>query len=230
MAIAYPSDKEAKALILEMGRRAYEKGFVASNDGNLTCKVSADTLWTTPTGVSKGYMTEEMLIKTNLKGEILEGTHKPSSELKMHLRVYQENPEAGAVVHTHPLTATAFAIAGIPLEDAILPEGVVQLGVVPCAKFAMPGSQAVPDSIAPYCKDYNAVLLGNHGAVTWGKDLQQAFMRMESLEYYAQIILLNRFVMKKAQVITESELDELIQIRTSLGIMTGGRPKPWGIS
>ena len=221
----YPSDSEAKKLILEVGRRMYEKGYVASNDGNITCKVSDGTLWTTPTGVSKGFMTEDILIKTDLDGNVIEGTCKPSSELKMHLRAYRENPDICAVVHAHPLTATAFAIAGLPLEDAILPEGVVQLGVVPCAPFAMPGSQDVPDSIAPYCKEYNAVLLGNHGAVTWGKDVMQAYMRMESLEYYAQIILLNRFIMKRANAMSEADIDELIRIRTGLGILTGGRPK-----
>ena len=222
----YPSDSEARKLILEAGRRAYEKGYVVSNDGNITCKVSDDTIWTTPTGVSKGFMTEDMLIKTDLDGRVIEGHCKPSSEVKMHLRAYRENPDIGAVVHAHPLTATAFAIAGMPLEDAILPEGVVQLGVVPCAPFAMPGSQDVPDSIAPYCREYNAVLLGNHGAVTWGKDVMQAYMRMESLEYYAQIILLNRFIMKKANTMSESDIDELIRIRTGLGILTGGRPRP----
>lgn len=220
------SDEEAKELILDIGRRAYEKGYVVSNDGNITCKVGENAIWTTPTGVSKGYMTKEMLIKTDLDGNVIEGKNRPSSELKMHLRIYQENPEMAAVVHAHPLTATAFAIAGLPLEDAILPEGIVQLGVVPCTPFAMPGSQDVPDSIAPYCCDYNGVLLGNHGAVTWGDSLLQAYMRMESLEYYAQIILLNRFVMKKANTMTENEIDRLIDIRTSLGIRTGGRPRP----
>ena len=171
---AYPTDREAKTLLLEAGRRLYERGFVASNDGNMSVLVSAGTLWTTPTGVSKGFMTEDMLVKTDLAGTVLEGTRKPSSELKMHLRVYQENPDLRAAVHAHPPAATSFAIAGLPLDRPILPEAIVQLGTVPVAPYAEPGTQAVPDSIAPFCRDYGGVLLANHGALTWGHDLTQA--------------------------------------------------------
>ena len=163
---AYPTDREAKTLLLEAGRRLYERGFVASNDGNMSVLVSAGTLWTTPTGVSKGFMTEDMLVKTDLAGTVLEGTRKPSSELKMHLRVYQENPDLRAAVHAHPPAATSFAIAGLPLDRPILPEAIVQLGTVPVAPYAEPGTQAVPDSIAPFCRDYGGVLLANHGALT----------------------------------------------------------------
>lgn len=221
----YPSDEEAKKMIVEVGKRMYDRNFVASNDGNISCKVSDDTLWATPTGVSKGFMTEDMMVKTDLDGNILEGTCKPSSELKMHLRVYKENPNVKGVVHAHPLCATSFAIANKPLDYPILPEGIVQLGVVPCGKFAMPGSSDVPESIAPFCKDYNACLLGNHGAVTWGDNVMQAYMRMESLEYYAKIILLNKYVLKEANVLKQSEIDELIEIRTASGSLAGGRPK-----
>ncbi len=220
----YPTDQEAKDLILEIGRRLYEKNFVASNDGNISVLVDEKTLWTTPTGVSKGFMKDEMLVKVDLDGNVLEGSYKPSSELKMHLRVYKENPNVHAVVHAHPLFATAFAIANKPLDYPIIPEGIVQLGVVPCSEFKMPGSTGVPDSIAPFCKEYNACLLGNHGAVTWGNDAMQAYYRMESLEYYAKIIVLNKYVLKEANVLKQSEIDELIDIRTSLGILTGGRP------
>src|SRR3712207_55891 len=106
----YPSDAEAKDQILEVGRRMYERGFVASNDGNISCKVSENSFWTTPTGVSKGYMTEDMLVKMNLKGEILEGLYQPSSEVKMHMRIYREDHEIRAVVHSHAKYATLFAI------------------------------------------------------------------------------------------------------------------------
>ena len=221
----YPSDDEARKTILEVGKRMYDKGFVASNDGNITCKVSDDIIWTTPTGVSKGFMTDDMLIKMKLDGEVIEGSRKPSSEVKMHLRIYKENPELMAVVHAHPLIATCFSIAGIPLDDRILAEGVVQLGVVPCAPFAMPGSDEVPDSVAPYCKDYNGVLLGNHGAVTWGTDLMHAYYRLETLEYYAKVILINRFVIGKSNRFSDAQVDELIKIRENLGIYTGGRPE-----
>ncbi len=220
----YLSDQEAKAQILEVGRRMYAKNYVVSNDGNLTCRVADGALWTTPTGVSKGYMTGDMLIKVDLAGHVLEGNRRPSSELKMHLRVYEENPAALACVHAHPPVATSFAIAGIPLDRPILPEGVVQLGVVPVAPYAAPGTQEVPDSIAPFCRTHNGVLLANHGALTWGESPMQAYMRMESLEYYATVTLYTGYLIGRANELTGAQVDQLIKTRTGLGILTGGRP------
>lgn len=221
---AYPTDQEARRLILEAGRRLYEKGFVASNDGNLSALVGPDSLWTTPTGVSKGFMTEEMLVKVDLTGQMLEGTAKPSSELKMHLRAYQENPDIRAVVHAHPPVGTSFAIAGIPLDRPILPEAVIQLGVVPVAPYAEPGTQEVPDSIAPFCQAYNAVLLANHGALTWGDGLMQAYYRMESLEYYAQVTLNTVFLLGRANELSKEQVDRLVAQRERMGVHRGGRP------
>ena len=197
---------------------------VVSNDGNISCRV-ADGIWATPTGVCKGDMTLEMLVKVDDDGHILEGTHKPSSELKMHLRVYQENPDVQAVVHAHPPMATSFAVAGIALDTPILPEAIVNLGVVPVAPYAVPGTQAVPDSIAPYCRTHNAVLLANHGALTWGKDLWQAYFRMESLEYYAQLTLNTTYLLKQARYLTEAEVQASLDTRARLGITTGGVPR-----
>ena len=134
----YPSDAQAKAEILDAGRKIYQRGLVAANDGNLSVRVGDNALWVTPTGVSKGAMTEDMLVKLSLDGTVLEGTRKPSSETKMHLRIYQENPAVRAVVHAHPPAATAFAAAGLPLDRPVLQEAVVQLGTVPVAPFALP--------------------------------------------------------------------------------------------
>ena len=213
---AYPTDREAKTLLLEAGRRLYERGFVASNDGNMSVLVSAGTLWTTPTGVSKGFMTEDMLVKTDLAGTVLEGTRKPSSELKMHLRVYQENPDLRAAVPAPPPAATSFAIAGLPLDRPILPEAIVQLGTVPVAPYAEPGTQAVPDSIAPFCRDYGGVLLANHGALTWGYDLTQAYYRMETLEYYAQVTINSVFLLGRANALTGEQVERLTEQRQRL--------------
>ena len=139
--IPYPTDAQAKADILAAGRKIYQRGLVAANDGNLSVRVGENALWVTPTGVCKGDMTEDMLVKITLDGALLEGTRKPSSETKMHLRIYQENPTVRAVVHAHPPVATTFAAAGIPLDKPVLQEAVVQLGTVPVAPFALPGSQ-----------------------------------------------------------------------------------------
>lgn len=187
--VPYPSDAQAKAEILEAGRKLYARGLVAANDGNLSILVGENALWVTPTGVSKGSMTEDMLVKLDLDGNVLSGTHKPSSETKMHLRIYRENPDVRAVIHAHPPAATAFAAAGLPLDRPVLQEAVVFLGPVPVAPFALPGSEAVAESVAPYCRDHFAVLLEYHGAVTWGTSMEQAHFRLECLEQLAHVTL-----------------------------------------
>ena len=187
--VPYPSDAQAKAEILETGRKLYARGLVAANDGNLSILVGENALWVTPTGVSKGSMTEGMLVKLDLDGNVLSGTHKPSSETKMHLRIYRENPDVRAVIHAHPPAATAFAAAGLPLDRPVLQEAVVFLGPVPVAPFALPGSEAVAESVAPYCRDHFAVLLEYHGAVTWGTSMEQAHFRLECLEQLAHVTL-----------------------------------------
>lgn len=222
--VKYMSDFEAKKAIIDVGKRMYDKNFVASNDGNISCKVGPDALWTTCTGVSKGFMTPEMLVKINLDGKVLQGKAKPSSEVKMHLRVYKENPDVQAVTHAHPPIATSFAIAGVSLDKAILPEAVVQLGTVPVASYATPGSQQVPDSIAPYVNEYNGVLLANHGALTWGSDLYQAYYRLESLEYYAKVLMFTGHIICKQNELSPTQINALIDIRNKLGISTGGMP------
>ena len=213
----YPTNQQAKQLILDIGRRMYGKKFVAANDGNISCKVADDAIWATPTGVSKGFMTEDMLVKIRLDGTVLfQGA--PSSEIKMHLRIYNENPQAGGVCHAHPPASTAFAIAGMGLNRAIYPEALVNLGTVPCVHYETPGSQGVPDSIAPYCRDYSALLLANHGALTWGRDLMEAWFRLESLENYALVSLYTRFVIGQARELSRGQVEELKAIRRRMGV------------
>lgn len=187
--VPYLTDEQAQEAILAAGRKIYQRGLVAANDGNLSVRVGDNALWVTPTGVCKGDMTQEMLVKLDLDGNLLEGSRKPSSETKMHLRIYRENPAVRAVVHAHPPAATAFACAGLPLDKPVLQEAVVFLGAVPVAPFALPGSAAVADSVAPFCQDYRALLLEYHGAVTWGETMEQAHYRLECLEQMAQVTL-----------------------------------------
>ena len=221
----FPNDREARQSIIEVGKRMYIKNFVAANDGNISCKVAEDMIWTTPTGVSKGFMTEDMLVKMRLDGKIMSlGDMQPSSEVKMHLRVYKENPEIMGVTHAHPPVCTSYAIAGIGLDKAIYPEALVNLGVVPCIHYATPGSQDIPDSIAPYCKDYNALLLANHGALSWGKSLMEAFFRLEAMEHYAMILMYTGNVIGKANLLSCDQVQELLEIRERLGTTSGGIP------
>lgn len=222
----YPAIYEAKQLMVEIGRRMYERGYVAANDGNISCRISPDAILATPTGVSKGFMNVDMMLKLDMDGNELSpgGPYKPTSEIKMHLRAYQENPDIMAVTHAHPAAATSFAVAGIGLGNPILTEGVVSLGNVPVARYATPGTQEVPDSIAPFCKDYNAVLLANHGALTWGGTLMEAYYRLESLEYYATVTMYTNNIIGQANMLSCEQVEELLKTRENLGITTGGIP------
>ena len=222
---AYCTDQEARALIVEVGRRMFQRQYVAANDGNISVRTGEDRIWVTPAGVSKGDLTEAMLVCVDLSGAVLEGTAKPSSETKMHLRVYRENPDVGSVVHAHPIAATTFSIARIPLDVALMTESVIGLGVVPVAEYATTGTEAVPDSVAPFCRDYNACLLANHGALTWGKDAMQAYYRMETLECYATIMMNLGYLNRPPQVLNRSQVGELLEIRRKLGVSAGGVPR-----
>lgn len=219
----YPTDEQAKEQIVEIGKRMYQQGYVVTNDGNISVKISPNELWVTPTGVSKGYMTPDMMVKMDVDGNILEGSSKPSSEVKMHLRVYKENPKVRAVVHAHPVNATSFACAGIALDAPILMEAIMQLGTVPLVHYAKPGTYDVPDGIAPYCKDYNAVLLANHGVLTWGESAMQAYHRMEVAETYARVTL-NTVLLKKQWQLSKSQISDLDDARQKAGFHTGVLP------
>ncbi len=220
----YITDAEARTQIVDIGRRMFERQYVAANDGNISVRVGDDRFWVTPTGVSKGYMTEDMLVCVDGQGNVLEGG-KASSETKMHLRVYKENPAVMAVVHAHPIAATSFAVARIALDAALMTESVIGLGVVPVAEYATTGTEAVPESVAPFCRDYNGLLLANHGALTWGRDLTQAYYRMETLECVAQIMLNLGYLNRPACLLERSQVEELVEIRRSLGVNTGGIPR-----
>jgi L-fuculose-phosphate aldolase len=219
----YPSDADARRDILEAGRRLYQRGLVAANDGNISARVSDGALWATQSGVSKGFMTEDMLVKLDLGGRVLEGGGKPSSEIKMHLEIYKRAPDVAAVCHAHPPVATTFAAAGIPLDRALLQEAVVLLGVIPVAAYAPPGSEALARGAAAYCPDYNGVLLEHHGAVAWGGDVMQALYRLESIEYNATVMMYTR-MMGIERPLEESQIDALIALRPAWGVTGGGRP------
>ncbi|WP_337405902.1 class II aldolase/adducin family protein [Suilimivivens sp.] len=219
------SEKKAKKAILDIGQRMYVRNFVAANDGNISIRTGENEVWATPTGVSKGFMKKKMLVKVDLEGNVLEGTKKPSSELKMHLRAYQENPELLSVCHAHPPICTCFAIAGIPLDVPVLAEAVITLGDVPVAPYAELGSKEVPEVIAPYCHTHNGVLLANHGAVTWAEDPYSAYYRLESMEYYANILMITGKILKEQNTLTEEQVERLLAMREKFGIKRGGRPR-----
>lgn len=165
----------------------YRRGYVVSNDGNVSIRLGEGQVLITPSGVSKGRLTPDMLVVCDLEGRVLSGNRHPSSEAAMHLLVYRERPDVGAVVHAHPPAATAFSICRRPLKEFYLTETVSGLGEVPVAPFALPSTQEVPDRLRPYVAGHTAALLANHGAITWGPDLWSAFDRMEQVEQTANI-------------------------------------------
>ncbi|HHT45345.1 MAG TPA: class II aldolase/adducin family protein [Fastidiosipila sp.] len=183
------SNQEAIAReIVEIGKLMYERGHVISNDGNISAKVADDLFLVTPSGISKGRLTTDMLVPVNAKGEVLSGNRHPSSETPMHLEVYRQKSEVKAVVHAHSPLATAFAIAGRAIDEPYMPELILGLGVVPVAPFAMPSTEEVPASIIGLLEG-NALLLSNHGVLTWGSSLIAAFDYLEQVEYAAKIIM-----------------------------------------
>lgn len=212
----YPTDAEAKAQIIEAGLRIYQRGLVAANDGNLSVRVGENALWVTPTGVSKGFMTEDMLVKLDLDGNVLAGTRKASSETKMHLRIYQENPDVRAVVHAHPPPPPPSPPRASP-GPACLAGGRGPAGHGPRGPLRPAGVPGVADSVAPYCRDYRALLLEYHGAVTWGETMERAYFRLECLEQMANVTL-HLKTLGCDRVMPESLVKELEGLRPAWGI------------
>ncbi len=213
------TEYEIKQLMCEIGRRVYDRRMVASNDGNFSVKLNDNEFLCTPTGVSKGFMTPEFICKVDAKGNVLEANpgFRPSSEIKMHMRIYEKRPDVNAVVHAHPIYATAFAICGKPLVDPIMPEAVIFLGGVPLAKYGTPSTMEVPDSIEEFLPYYDQVLLENHGALAWGADLLSAYHKLESVEFYAELLYKSRII-GNPQNISEEQVEKLYEIRRSMNL------------
>ena len=176
--------------ICRVCRLLYDRGYVVSNDGNVSARVEEDRVLITPSGVGKGRVTPDMLVLCDLEGQILEGDRHPSSESGMHLMVYRERPDVRAVVHAHPPFSTARAICRRPLTERYLAEMILGLGEVPVTEFAMPSTAEVPDSVRPFVRTHSAVLLANHGSLAWGPDLLSAFDRLEVVEQTAKVYFL----------------------------------------
>jgi L-fuculose-phosphate aldolase len=211
--------------ICSIGGLLFQRGFVAANDGNISARLSEDEYLFTPTNVSKGAIKPRMLVKVDGRGNVIKGKMRVSSESMMHLRVYKENSDVNAVVHAHPQVATSYAIAGVPLDKALITESVVLMGIVPVAPYGLPGSEALADTIAPYCTEYNSVLLKNHGVLSWGKDLKEAYFRMEITENLAVIMKYNEELFQGRGALDKKQVEDLIKIREDLGIKGGGIPE-----
>lgn len=200
--------------IIEICKRLYRNGWVASNDGNISIKIGPDAVLCTPTGMSKGYLTTDQLVKVDMDGNKLEGELEASSEVKIHMDVFKNKPGINSAVHAHPPYSTAFAVAGLPLDQCIIPEIIVSLGSIPLTAYGTPSTQEIPNSIRKYLQDHNAFLMENHGAFTIGGDVYQAYYRMESMELFAKISLLAK-TLGNVNNINEENVRKIIDLRSN---------------
>lgn len=213
------NEMEIKKQICDIGKRIYDRNMVAANDGNISVKLNDHEFLCTPTGVSKGFMTPEYICKVDENGNVIQANKgfKPSSEIKMHMRVYKKRPDVGSVVHAHPTFATSFAIAGIPLTQPIMPEAVIALGAVPIAEYGTPSTMEIPDNLEKYLPYYDAVLLESHGALTWSTDLLAAYHKMESLEFYAELLYKAK-MLGGAKEFDKENIKKLYAVRNQFGL------------
>lgn len=215
------SHPELRETICKVGHMLWDRTMVAANDGNITARIDDTTVLATPTGVSKGQLTPEMLIVVDLDNNIVEpapdGIHKPTSEVKMHLRMYKVNPAIGGAVHAHPLHGTAFAIKGEALTKQMMPETAIAMPEIPLAPYGTPSTDAVPDSVEPFAFTHKVALLEQHGAFSWGSDVWDAYFQMERLEYTAQLTFLARMLQGEREL-PPDEIEKLIGMRKQYGL------------
>ena len=210
-------EEQVRADIVEAGRRMYSRGYVASNDGNISARLDDRRLMTTPKNVSKGFMTPDMMVVVDYDGIKLSGDRDASSELPMHLEIYRNRPDVNGVVHAHPPIATGFAVAGIPLTRAVLAEVITTLGSIPIAEYGTPSTAELPDAVRKYIKAHDGMLLANHGAVTCGPSVLAAYYKMETIEHFAKISLVAR-LLGRENLISREEVERLQGLRGSYGI------------
>ena len=211
------SESSLRADIVEVGRRMYARGYTASNDGNISVRLDQGRLLMTPKSVCKGFMTPDMMCITDLDGKKLQGDRDPSSETLMHLEVYRQRPDVQAVVHAHPPTATGFAVAGIPLDRAVLAEVLTTLGSIPIAEYGTPSTAELPEAVRKYIKAHDGMLLANHGAVTCGNSVFNAHFKMETIEHFAKISLVAR-LLGREHLLSREEVERLQGLRGMYGI------------
>ena len=205
-------ERSLRREIVRVCRRLYERGLIAGGEGNVSARRDAHTLLITPSGASKIDVTEADVVLVDLAGKPVAGSGRPSSELGMHLRIYERRGDVGAVVHAHPPFATAFAVAGEDLMAPVLPEILVLIGGVPLVPYATPGSPALAAAIEPFLEHHDALLMANHGATSFGSTLSIAHQRMESLEHAARTLYLARHL-GHVTTLTDEQRDALLQLR-----------------
>jgi L-fuculose-phosphate aldolase len=208
-----PSEHQSRREIVQIGRMLHERGFIAATDGNLSVRLDERRILITPTGMSKGAMRPGDLVVADLSGRRLKGKREITSEIGMHLLIYRMRPDIQAIVHAHPRTATGFAAAGIALNQPLVCEVVIGLGQIPLAPYGTPGTPELARTLEPLIPDYDAILMANHGVVTYGASLRCAYMKMETVEHFAQITLVTR-MLGQQQPLAHADLEKLVEARS----------------
>jgi len=203
------SERQYRDQIVRYGRMLHECGFVAATDGNLSVRLGENRILSTPTCMSKGAMRSSDLVIVDMEGRVVSGKRNVSSEIGMHLLIYRLRPDVNGIVHAHPPTATGFAAAGIALNQPLVCEVVIGLGSIPLAKYGTPGTPELTDALEPLVPGFDAILMSNHGVVAYGADLDQAYMKMETVEHFARIALVTH-QLGHQQPLGAAELEKLV--------------------
>jgi len=209
--------QELKEQICEIGRRIYQRGYVAANAGNITCRLTEEEVLCTPTMISKGYMQPDDICLIDMMGKQLAGKRKRSSEALMHLEILKARPEVSCVVHCHPPHATAFAIVGEPIPQAVMPEVEVFLGEVPITKYETPGGKQFAATVLPFVHKTNIILLANHGTVSYGETPERAYWLTETLDSYCRVLILTR-QLGPLRYLPPDKVEELLHEKQKMGI------------
>jgi len=211
------SERQHREDICRFGKMLHERSYIAATDGNLSVRLDPETVLCTPTMMSKGMMEPEDLVVVNMAGRRVTGRRNVSSEIAMHLLVYRVRPDVHGIVHAHPPTATGYAAAGLPLNQALVSEIVISLGCIPLARYATPGTAELTQALEPLVPNYDAILMANHGVVTYGSDLLQAYMKMETVEHFACITMVTH-LLGRQQLLSDEDVRKLVVAREKYGI------------
>jgi L-fuculose-phosphate aldolase len=206
------SERKHREEIVRYGRTLHERGLVAAMDGNLSVRLKDEQILVTPTCVSKGNMRAADMVVVDMEGQRVSGRRNVTSEIGMHLLIYRMRPDIQAIVHAHPPTATGFAAAGIALTQPLVCEVVMGLGCIPLARYGTPGTSELARTLEPFVPHYDAILMSNHGVVAYGDTLERAYMKMETVEHFAQIALVTH-LLGRQQPLQEVEVQKLLVAR-----------------
>lgn len=221
-----PSEEKLRAEITRFCHLTYEKGYVASTDGNLSIRLADGNIMCTPTMCNKGFVTPEDLVIIDMKGNRIKGERKQSSEMAMHLLIYEMRPDTHAVVHAHPPCATAYAAAGIPLNKALISEVVLALGCIPLAEYGTPGTPELTNQLRPFVQNFDALLMANHGVVTYGANIEDAFNRMDTVEHFAKISIYTK-ILGRERLLSSENVEKLwVQRQKYFGLESSDAAKP----